>query len=163
MSQIKIRSAVLSDADEVGALFVELDQHHFAQRPSEFYVLDRPARSQARIAELIQSETGVVLLAEDALTGLILGLADVRSREFKPTTVEPGRSIGEIDSLVVAREHRRRGVGTLLVRGTEHWAKRQGLSALELNVRGFNESAIAFYEASGFGTRSRRMARAVAI
>jgi len=52
--------------------------------------------------------------------------------------------------LMVAAEHRRRGIGTLLLDAAVAWARVSGVSKLELHVFPWNEPALRLYEAFGF-------------
>jgi RimJ/RimL family protein N-acetyltransferase len=52
--------------------------------------------------------------------------------------------------LMVARDARRRGVGSALLRAAADWAREAGIRKLELHVFPWNEGAIALYEAFGF-------------
>jgi [ribosomal protein S18]-alanine N-acetyltransferase len=59
-------------------------------------------------------------------------------------------SDAEVEGLVVAPAHRRRGVGSALVQGCMTWAAKNGASAIRLEVRASNEPAIALYRGLGF-------------
>ena len=52
--------------------------------------------------------------------------------------------------LMVAAGHRRRGIGTALLREAVEWARASGIRKLELHVFPHNEAAIALYESFGF-------------
>ena len=52
--------------------------------------------------------------------------------------------------LMVALWHRRSGVGTALMQAAEEWARRAGISKVELHVFPHNEPAIAFYRGLGY-------------
>lgn len=52
--------------------------------------------------------------------------------------------------LMVSAEHRRRGVGTALLREAVEWARAVGVRKLELHVFPHNEAAILLYESFGF-------------
>jgi RimJ/RimL family protein N-acetyltransferase len=52
--------------------------------------------------------------------------------------------------LMVSAEHRRRGIGTALLREAVEWARAAGVRKLELHVFPHNEAAILLYESFGF-------------
>ena len=64
--------------------------------------------------------------------------------------------------VMVARDHRRRGIGRALMLAAEAWARRAAITKLELHVFPHNEIAIALYEGLGYrreGLRRRHYAR----
>jgi ribosomal-protein-alanine N-acetyltransferase len=63
---------------------------------------------------------------------------------------------GEI-GMVVAREWRRRGVGSALVMAAIEWAREGGLHKLSLSVFAHNTAAIALYRNFGFVEEGRRV------
>jgi ribosomal protein S18 acetylase RimI-like enzyme len=56
--------------------------------------------------------------------------------------------------LYVVPEHRRKGIGSALVRYAEEWAKQRGDRQIGLQVFESNTSAIKLYEALGYQTQS---------
>ena len=52
--------------------------------------------------------------------------------------------------VMVAREHRRRGVGTALMAAAEEWARGAGIRKIELHVFPHNEPALALYVRLGY-------------
>jgi RimJ/RimL family protein N-acetyltransferase len=52
--------------------------------------------------------------------------------------------------LMVAKEHRRRGVGVALMKAAEEWAAGVGVRKIELHVFPHNSAAIALYERLGY-------------
>ncbi len=52
--------------------------------------------------------------------------------------------------LMVAAEHRRRGIGTMLLDTAVAWAEVSGVTKLELHVFPWNEPALRLYESFGF-------------
>ncbi len=55
-----------------------------------------------------------------------------------------------IDSIIVARQHQRRGVGKKLVETAKEYARSQGYQLLRTDTGTFMEYAIKFYLACGF-------------
>lgn len=52
--------------------------------------------------------------------------------------------------LMVAKSHRRHGVGSALLEAAVDWARSRGVRKLELHVFPYNEAAIQLYERFGF-------------
>jgi putative acetyltransferase len=64
--------------------------------------------------------------------------------------------------LMVAADHRRRGIGRALLDEAVRWAGESGVTKLELHVFPWNEPALGLYESFGFereGLRRRQYAR----
>jgi ribosomal protein S18 acetylase RimI-like enzyme len=64
---------------------------------------------------------------------------------------------------MVAEQHRRRGIGRMLLDEAVAWASVSGIRKLELHVFPWNEPAIGLYESFGFereGYRKEHYARA---
>jgi [ribosomal protein S18]-alanine N-acetyltransferase len=62
----------------------------------------------------------------------------------------------EIESIAVAEEVRRRGVGGALIEAAISWAMGLGARRIELEVRAGNETAIRFYEGMGLFREGQR-------
>ena len=60
--------------------------------------------------------------------------------------------------LMVASDHRRRGVGRALLKTAVSWARENGIRKLELHVFPHNEPAIRLYEEFGFEREGFRKA-----
>ena len=64
--------------------------------------------------------------------------------------------VGEIESVAVAAEARRLGVGRELCEAVVAWCRGQGAAVVELEVRAGSEGAIALYRGLGFCEVGRR-------
>jgi len=62
---------------------------------------------------------------------------------------------GWIHHLAVSPDHRRRGIGTALVRAAEVELGRLGCPKVNLQVRATNSDMIAFYRGLGYGVEDR--------
>jgi ribosomal-protein-alanine N-acetyltransferase len=62
----------------------------------------------------------------------------------------------ELESIAVAAEWRRRGVGAALMRSVMEWARDRGAAKLELEVRESNSAAVRLYETLGGSVAGRR-------
>jgi ribosomal protein S18 acetylase RimI-like enzyme len=80
------------------------------------------------------------LVAEDA--GQIVGYLDM--------TVEAWHKSGWINNLVVAKERRRQGIGTTLLRAAMRWAEARSVRTIMLETQTKNYPAMSFYQKHGF-------------
>lgn len=117
-----------------------------------------PADYEGYLDELLtiaeRGDGGLVVAAED---GEVTGTAQWTRSPYKTRKV-----FGELDRVVVAPRHRRKGVARHLVEAVVQDARRNGIELLGLEVRGNNDNAIALYESCGFG-RTGKWEQAVAV
>ena len=128
---ITIRPVTANDATEVARLASELG---YSATPTE-------------IAERIAHQTKVpgraVFVACDGEQ--IAGYIDLSTEMHLHATPK-----ARIDGLVVSESARGKGVGALLCRHAEEWARQQGLKTMMLTSRSTRERAHAFYERDGY-------------
>ena len=113
-----------------------------------------PADERRYVRAIRRSPHGAVLVALDGDT--IVGRLSI-SRDPHPAS----RHVADL-GLMVARDHRRRGVGRSLMRAAEDWARAAAVRKLELHVFPYNAAAIALYESLGYereGFRRRHYRR----
>jgi RimJ/RimL family protein N-acetyltransferase len=91
-----------------------------------------------------------VFVADD--DGRIVGRLSV-ARDQHPAS----RHVADL-GLIVAASHRRRGIGTALLRAAVAWAQESDVYKLELHVFPWNEAAITLYERFGFEREGYRHA-----
>jgi GNAT superfamily N-acetyltransferase len=140
---IVVRVAGAGDlAAVVGLLARQLHEHDVALAPD---ALERSVRTLLDDASL-----GRVLVA--CADGAIAGVA-VLSFLF---TLEHGGPAAWLDELYVARAHRARGIGALLVDAALRVARERGCVALDLGVEAGHDAAERLYERLGF-RRHRRV------
>ncbi len=95
-----------------------------------------------------------VFVAED--NGRVLARMSL-SRDSHPAS----RHVADL-GLMVEADHRRRGIGTLLLDAAVGWARVSGITKLELHVFPWNDPALRLYESFGFereGYRKRHYER----
>ena len=146
--QHEIREAKGGDApavvDLLGSIYDE----------GSWFVGDGPP-SAGRLARRIRGES-----ARDAL---FLVAADARHvvgwLELQRMAPSRMRHVAVL-TIAVARERRRRGIASGLLRRGYAWADRHGVEKISLNVRENNAAAIALYEREGF-VREGREARQI--
>lgn len=134
----------MSDIDEmtrmVGALF-ELETDFSAD----------PDKQRRALESLLASPSAAAFVAEE--DGRIAGMVTV---QLVVSTAEGGPS-GLLEDLFVQQWARRRGVASSLVDAVESWCAQAGATRVQLLADRGNESALAFYEATGY-LRTRMVA-----
>ena len=64
--------------------------------------------------------------------------------------VEQWRSVARIEDIIVGRQFRRYGIGSLLLNCASDWARNRGCWAIVLETQNVNYPAIQFYLRNGF-------------
>lgn len=82
-------------------------------------------------------EGGYIALADGQVAGGIL------------LHVEPWRSVARIEDIIVGRQFRRYGIGSLLLNCASDWARNHGCWAVLLETQNVNYPAIQFYLRNG--------------
>jgi putative acetyltransferase len=144
---IRIRPAEPADADAL----VELARAVGREPEGHLLTTDawRGAAEERRYLRAVRrSLDAAVFVADDA--GVVVGRLSV-ARDPHPAS----RHVADL-GLMVAAEHRRRGVGTALLQEAVRWARAAGVRKLELHVFPWNAPAIALYERFGFATEGVR-------
>jgi GNAT superfamily N-acetyltransferase len=75
---------------------------------------------------------------------------DSEVRGYLDMSVQPWHLTGWVDHLAVAKDHRRKGVGTVLVKKAIDWARQRGLRRLMVEIQTKNYPAICFCQKNGF-------------
>jgi ribosomal protein S18 acetylase RimI-like enzyme len=123
---VRIRTAHRADLDAL----VELENRSFDT--------DRVSRAQYR--RHIDSETGIVLIAEAGERFAGSALVFLRKRSVR----------ARLYSIAIAHDCRGLGVGAALLRAAEKAARESGRTILYLEVRDDNAAAIGLYESRGY-------------
>ncbi|MEV4146699.1 GNAT family N-acetyltransferase [Amycolatopsis sp. NPDC049691] len=95
---------------------------------------------------LVRDEKALCLLAraDGAAAGHLIG------RLLPIGSLCPKAVRAALESMRVAAEHRRRGVGEALVSAFVDWARDRGANELVVQAYAANDGAVAFYRAQGF-------------
>jgi len=84
-------------------------------------------------AKLNSVDGGYVALADGQMAGVVL------------LKVEEWRSVTRIEDIIVGRQFRRYGIGSLLLNCASDWARKRGCWAIVLETQNVNYPAIQFY------------------
>jgi RimJ/RimL family protein N-acetyltransferase len=138
---IHIRRAEPGDAQRL----VELARD-VGREPGDFLLTTDVWRSASEERRYLRGARrhpdAAVFVAED--DGRIVARLSV-SRDIHPASPH----VADL-GLMVAADHRRRGIGRALLARAVEWAREAGVRKLELHVFPWNEPAIGLYEAFGF-------------
>ena len=94
------------------------------------------------VAEVSHPQSYYLLARQDG-TDILCGYAGLRA-------ALSGGDLGDIQTLAVVPDHRRAGLGRLLLNAVLDEARRRGVGEVLLEVRADNTAARALYEAEGF-------------
>ena len=115
----------------------------------------RSASAERRYLRAVRRSAHAAVFVAEVPEGLV-GRLSV-SRDPHPAS----RHVADL-GLMVAAAYRRRGIGRALLEAAAEWARRHGVSKLELHVFPHNEPALRLYESFGFvqeGFRRRHYRR----
>ena len=136
-SRIEVREATTEDAADIQRLAQELAETVGDTPPVEEAV-------RKRLEELLETPRSRVLVVDDGR-----GVVGAVSFWIKPDLAH-GDTIVEVPMLVVAEDHRRNGVGRLLMEEVRNVASEHGASLIELVATTANVAAREFYNSLGF-------------
>ena len=108
-----------------------------------------------RLKKIIQNDDSAIILAETDQGPL--GFAEIYIRQDEPSSHTVAYQYGFLQSLMVTSGHRRRGIGTRLVKAIEQWAKERGAYEMRLDIWEFGEGPFPFYELMNYRTLKRTM------
>jgi GNAT superfamily N-acetyltransferase len=109
--------------------------------------LGYPTSPEAMIARLtsILADPMRVIFVADPGDGIAAGY--IQASRHVSLEVDP---LVEIDGLVVSRDHRRQGIGKMLIAAVEEWARSLGILTVRLHTNIIREEAHRFYKDLGF-------------
>ncbi len=141
MNEVVIRRATPADAAELVALAraVGAEPERWLITASDW----RGASDERRYLRSIRRSPNAAVMVAEAPEGIVGRLS--LARDPHPASAH----VADL-GLMVARSHRGRGIGRAFLEAAVDWARRAGVSKLELHVFPHNEPAIALYESFGF-------------
>jgi ribosomal protein S18 acetylase RimI-like enzyme len=135
--RIKVREATTEDAAAIQMLARELAETVGDAPPVEEAV-------RKRLEELLETPRSQVLVVENGR-----GVVGAVNFWIKPDLAH-GDTVIEVPMLVVAEDHRRNGLGRLLMEEVRNIASEHGASLIELVATTANVAAREFYHSLGF-------------
>ena len=142
-----IRFATEADIPGMIELLKQVGQVHHEIRPDLFRA-GAQKYDEAALSALLSDEKRPILIAE--LEGKVAGYAFCILQITENDPVLCDRKVLYIDDLCVEETFRGHGIATALYQRTLEFARELGCDAVTLNVWCGNDSAMKFYEKSGF-------------
>ncbi len=105
-----------------------------------------PRRQALGLGCMIDDPSGNTLLLVAESGSAVVGMATCQTLI---STAEGGR-VGLVEDVVVAREFRGQGIGSLMLEHLTNWAKEQKLKRVQLLADKENHPALAFYSGLGW-------------
>jgi RimJ/RimL family protein N-acetyltransferase len=139
--RFEIRRAVPGDAAALVAL-----ARFVGSEPEGWLITDgdwRTASEERRYLRAVRRHPHAAVFVAETEEGLVGRLSI--ARDPHPASVH----VADV-GLMVAKDHRRLGIGRSLMEAAEAWARDVGVCKVELHVFPYNTAAIALYETLGY-------------
>ena len=144
---MNIRRAIEKDIGGINKLLYQVHRIHAEGRP-DIFRLGNKKYNDAELSAIIADDNTPIFVAVDEKEQ-VLGYAFCIYQEVKNNASLMDRKTVYIDDLCVDATERGQHIGTALYDHVKEEAKREGCSAVTLNVWCLNEGAMRFYEKCG--------------
>lgn len=147
-----IRKMNKEDYNEVKELFYETHHLHLKNRP-DIYNNSDPLPIEI-FNDLLTNYDNLNYVY--VLDNKVVGVLNALIKYIPNNSIIKERKICFIESIAVREDNRRQGIGLSLYKKLKEEIKDKSIDAIELNVWGFNENAIKFYESLGMTIKNMR-------
>jgi len=160
MADMSIREATSSDIQSLCRLYYEFHEFHARAVPERLITqgslaaLDDSELSTT-LQTIIDDERAIILVAE--VDGQKVGLVEAYIRHDEAHPLRRGYRYGHLQSLMVAKGCRGRGVGRRLIEAAEEWTKGHGAREMRLDTWEAAGDPVGFYEKVEYRTLRRTM------
>lgn len=144
---IKIVRAEECHVEDIGKLWHEFILFH--QEIERIFILDEnsiPGFKENHLRPHMSSDDGLVLVALEGEKAVGFCVSEIR-RERPGLKRDP---YGYIDTMAVAADYRRRGIGERMFEQIMMWLQSQGIGRVELGTDSRNTVANSFWRQQGF-------------
>ena len=147
-STFELRAASRDDADALFSLFAEVQSLHAEAEPAFFRPPERDATFESYVEEILGDPDQHLLLA--CRDGRAVGYIHYFLGQRPKSVYQQERRVAYIHTLVVARDQRRTGCGSLLIEQVLQAARGSDASLVGIDFWSFNHAARACFEKAGF-------------
>ncbi len=156
---MELREAEKSDLEEVFDLWWnELMQYHHDHNKKFYELKEKPEARELEIKhkkEAIDDEDCFLVIAEEG--SQVIGFATAKKDERSPVWKKTSKV--HIEDIAVSSEHRRKGIGTALVKKIVDWAKQKNAELVDVDIDVNNTPGKALHKDTGFGKRWLKMVK----
>jgi len=155
MPELALTRGDVADLDSLQQLWVAVHHQHQRSMPHLAPYVDDATTWRERRAlyeHLFATRDPILLLAreDDEVIGYGLAYTMPASDTWLADTWRTGERIGEIESLAVLPDHRRRGLGSRIFERLHDELRQRGVTDVVLGVLPGNTDAVRFYERHGY-------------
>lgn len=144
---VKIRKASKDDYNQgIADLYSQLYSTHLQERADFFD--DKECVDQKKFDRMCEDNNYCLIVAEDKAQ--VVGLCEAK---LAPNEYCGKKRIVFIINIIVAKNYRNQTIAKEMIFQVERWAKKMNAERIDLQVWGFNESAIAFYRSIGMNVQ----------
>lgn len=147
--EMEIRQPTVWEAEALARLYRKSAEHHVALDSDSYQVPDMENIADHYRERLTQPDDSYACFVAD-VDGDVAGMVETSLAGQPPPHSMLRPQVMATAGIVVAPEHRRRGIGSALMHRAEEWATEQGCSGVMLDMLGANEPALAFYRGLGY-------------
>lgn len=151
---LSIRSAERNDYDALLPLFRQVHDLHVSVRPDLYLDNSHPVERDFFARQLDDEKQHIFVASIDKE---IVGVIVIQEEEITENSFVKARNVLVINSLAVAKSHRKKGIGKKLCKHVLDIGRSLSVDSIELGVSEQNQSAIEFYKTIGMVTKSRKM------
>jgi len=143
---MEVVRALKSDIPAILEIWKELMDFH-VPFDSRYTLSDGAEESMNdHLERLVEAEDALVIMAVENTKPLGFGIA--RIRNYPPVFIK--QTHGTIEDLAVSSEHRRKGIGELMLNEMLDWFRSLGIDRVELRVASMNTVGYSFWRKHGF-------------
>ncbi len=152
--QITITTATEADLTPVCVLAEEILEVHASNAPNAFIAGGIERDREYWHGTITMPDSAILLAKQDAA---LVGFIVLRFVAAPAVSFLHPQKIARINTIIVAKQARKQGIGQQLLDAAYAWARAQGAVEIKLEVFGWNEGAIALYQRNGFAVQSLLM------
>jgi GNAT superfamily N-acetyltransferase len=150
MTDYRVRPAVWEESEDLIALWLLNGEYH-RRLDEQYYQFRRTAGTEfGHYLLRALNDPNLRVLSGVTDDDEVVGLALATLQRRPPVMLEEW--YGFVDTLLVREDHRRQGLGRMLVQDLVAWFREKGARTVELSMAAKNELGDQFWSALGFET-----------